>query len=70
MADLITTHSLAREWLENPDGYLTAKINNGNGEEEYSIHSYQPAKTCANSDDSTMYWTLNLGKRVCNNLGI
>ena len=57
----ITTHSLARELLEQPDGFLTVSI----GEEEYTIRDYQRKKTHANIDDSMMYWTLNL----CNNRG-
>lgn len=66
-SDAITTHSLAKQWLNNPDGYLTATLRNENGEEEYTIHSYQQARTCANKDDTSFYWTLNLGKCITNN---
>lgn len=61
---ITTTHSLARELLSRPDGFLTATI----GEEEYIIQDYQRTKTCANIDDSTMYWTLNLCKCGSGNL--
>ena len=67
-SDVITTHSLARQWLNNPDGYLTATLRDEKGEEEYTIHSYQQVHTCANEDDTSFYWTLNLGKPVCGNI--
>lgn len=51
-----TSHALARELLNKPDGFLTATI----GEEEYIITDYKRTKGHANVDDSVPYWTLNL----------
>ena len=53
---LTTSHSLARELLSKPDGFLTAT----NGEEEYMINGIQRKATHANIDDTVTYWTLNL----------
>lgn len=47
---------LAKELLERPDGFLTVTLNG----KEYAIEDYHRTKTCANDDDSTLYWTLNL----------
>ena len=47
---------LAKELIERPDGFLTATLNG----KEYAIEDYHRAKTCANDDDSTLYWTLKL----------
>lgn len=68
MSEVITTHSLAKQWLDNPDGYLTAMLTDENGEKEYTIHSYQRANTYANKDDTCTYWTLNLGKCISGNI--
>lgn len=62
MIESLTTHSLARQLLNNPDGYLTATVREGNREYEYVISSFQRDKTEANNDDTMLYWTLNLGK--------
>ena len=62
MIESLTTHSLARQLLNNPDGYLTATVREGNREYEYVISSFQRDKTEANDDDTMLYWTLNLGK--------
>ena len=56
----MTTHSLARELLSKPDGFLTATLKSEDEEREYIIQSYQRTKTHANIDDSVTYWTLNL----------
>lgn len=53
---IATTHSLAQQLLQRPDGFLTAKHN----DKEYVITGYERASTCANYDDTTLYWTLNL----------
>ena len=62
MIESVTIHSLARQLLNKPDGYLTATVREGNREYEYTINSFQRYKTEANDDDSMLYWTLNLGK--------
>lgn len=54
----ISTHTLARQLLSLPDGFLIAK----HGKEEYVISSYERAATCANYDDTSLYWILNLSK--------
>ena len=51
-----TSHTLARELLSKPDGFIIATF----GEEEYIISNIQRISTHANSDDSVTYWTLNL----------
>lgn len=57
---IVTTHSLAKQLLERPDGFLVAKCE----DEEFVIGDYERASTCANYDDTTLYWVLNLCK--CN----
>ena len=59
----MTSHALARELLNKPDGFITATHANG----EYIIESYQRVATHANKDDTCMYWTLNL-KDSCSNI--
>lgn len=56
MSCIYTSHELAKELLNKPDGFITASI----GEKEYVIDNTQKAWTHANIDDSTIYWTLNL----------
>ncbi|MBD5534652.1 MAG: hypothetical protein HDQ99_03120 [Lachnospiraceae bacterium] len=51
-----TSHTLARELLSKPDGFIIATF----GEEEYIISNIQRISTHANIDDSVTYWTLNL----------
>lgn len=51
----ITSHSLAKELLNKPDGFITLTVS-GN---EYLISSIKRKSTCANTDDSNCYWTLN-----------
>ena len=51
-----TSHALARELLNKPDGFLTATL----GEEEYIINDIKRTVTHANIDDRVMHWTLNL----------
>ena len=51
-----TSHVLAKELLNKPDGSITATL----GEEEYVISNMQRVATHANIDDSVTHWTLNL----------
>lgn len=51
-----TTHTLARELLSKPDGFLLAKLE----DKEYVIDSLRRTFTCANIDDSVCYWIMNL----------
>ena len=57
----MSTHSLARELLERPDGFLTAT----SGDKEFAITGYRRMATCANYDDTSLYWSLELSE--CNN---
>ena len=50
------SHDLADELKNKPNGFITATF----GEKEYVIKNYQKVKSCANSDDSTTHWTLQL----------
>lgn len=54
-----TSHALARELLNKPDGLITANIQG----EEYLLESMKRTSTYANLDDSIPYWTINL--RYC-----
>lgn len=58
----MTSHALARELLNKPDGFITAI----HGNREYIIESYQRVATHANNDDTCMYWTLNLKDNYSN----
>lgn len=60
-----TTHMLAKELLNKPDGFLTASYSDRFGEVEYVIDGLQRKKTHANIDDSIMHWSLEL--RECGN---
>ncbi len=51
-----TSHTLARELLSKPDGFITATL----GEEEYVICNIQIVANHANIDDTVTHWTLNL----------
>lgn len=51
-----TSHALARELLNKPDGFITATLD----EEEYIISNTQRIATHANIDDGVTHWTLNL----------
>lgn len=53
---IATSHALARELLNRPDGFITAML----GDREYMIIDYKRTKSHANVDDSVPYWTLNL----------
>lgn len=59
-----TSHSLAKELLNRTDGFLTVSING----EEYLISNIRRVSTCANIDDSNMYWTLQLNNRSEGNI--
>lgn len=52
----MTSHALARELLNKPDGFITAMSGNG----EFVISNIQKVATHANIDDTITYWTLNL----------
>lgn len=54
----LTSHSLARELLRKPDGFITAKNEN----DEYIITGIRRVSTHANIDDTCMYWELELEK--------
>ena len=51
-----TSHSLAKELLRRTYGFLTVSIDG----KEYLISNIRRVSTCANIDDSNMYWTLQL----------
>lgn len=51
-----TSHALARELLNKPDGFITATL----GEKEYVIGNTQRVASHANIDDTVTHWTLNL----------
>ena len=55
MSYIATTHMLARELLNKPDGFLVVNV----GDKEYMVESIQRKLTCANRDDSVMYWRIN-----------
>ena len=57
----MSTHSLARELLAKPDGFLTATC----GDKEFAITGYRRMATCANYDDTSLYWSIELSE--CNN---
>ena len=50
----VKSHSLAKELLNKPDGFITISI----GEKEYMIDKIRRTFTCANYDDSNIYFTL------------
>ena len=54
--NISTSHALAKELLNKPDGFITATL----GEEEYIISNIQRVATHANIDDSVAHWTINL----------
>lgn len=49
-----TSHELAKELLNRPDGFITITI----GEREYMISKLKRKSTHANADDMSTYWTL------------
>lgn len=49
-----TSHSLARELLSNPDGFITISTEDG----EYIIGNIKRKLSHANIDDSVVHWTL------------
>ena len=51
-----TTHSVAQKLLKKPNGVINATIK----EKEFIINNIQRVFTCANKDDTEVYWTLNL----------
>lgn len=55
----VTSHSLAKELLRKPDGFIAAKDDESN---EYIITGLRKVSTHANIDDTCMYWELELEK--------
>ena len=53
---ITTSHELARELLNRPNRFITATHDG----EEYIIENYKSISTNVNSDDSDIYYTLNL----------
>lgn len=51
-----TSHALAKELLNKPDGFITASY----GEQELVIKDFSRVFSHANIDDSVMHWTLHL----------
>lgn len=51
----ITTHSLAKDLLSRPDGFVVIAHEG----REYTIEGIKRTSTYANYDDSSMYWALN-----------
>lgn len=51
-----TSHALAKELLNKPDGFITATL----GEKEYVIDNTQRVANHANIDDTVTHWTLIL----------
>ena len=52
----MSSHALARDLLNNPDGFITATYENV----ELVIDNFKRVATHANIDDSVMHLTLNL----------
>ena len=61
---LTTSHSLARELLSKPNGFLDATI----GEDEYVIENFTRKHTNANCDDEVTHLTLQLRKSEGGNI--
>ena len=60
---IATSHELARELLNKPDGFLSASEEDELGiENKYIIGSIKRTSTHANLDDSVVHWNLNLRK--------
>lgn len=62
--NITTSHSLARELLRKPNGFINATIK----EKEFIINNIQRVFTCANKDDTEIYWTLNLRSDISGNV--
>lgn len=54
LCNITTSHQLARELLSRPDGFITITVDG----REYLITNIRRNSTCANWDDSSIYWTL------------
>ena len=52
----MSSHKLAMDLLNRPDGFITATY----GNKELVIEDFCRIATHANIDDSVMHWTLNL----------
>ena len=61
---IVTSHSLARELLNKPDGFITISAKDG----EYIIGDIKRKSSHANIDDSVMHWTLKGEYRVEGNI--
>lgn len=62
---ITTSHQLARELFNRPDGFITLTADN----KEYLI-TLKRSRTCANVDDSSNYWTLKGEHESIGNLKI
>lgn len=60
----VTSHSLARELLNKPDGFITISTKDG----EYIIGDIKRKSSHANIDDSVMHWTLKGEHKVEGNI--
>ena len=60
----VTSHSLARELLDKPDGFITISTEDG----EYIIGNIKRKLSHANIDDSVVYWTLKGEHKVEGNI--
>ena len=61
---IVTSHSLARELLHKPDGFITIFTKDG----EYIIGDIKRKSSHANMDDSVMHWTLKGEHKVEGNI--
>ena len=59
-----TSHSLARELLNKPDGFITISAE----DREYIIGDIKRNMSHANVDDSVMHWTLKGEYKVEGNI--
>ena len=60
----VTSHSLARKLLSEPDGFITISTEDG----EYIIGDIKRKSSHANIDDSVMHWTLKGEYKVEGNI--
>ena len=61
---IVTSHSLAKQLLDKPDGFLVAT----DGEYEYVIENFNRKYTHANCDDQVTHLTLQLRKSEGGNI--
>lgn len=64
-----TSHELAKELLNKPDGFLFAYEENELGiENKYIVENVKRVSTYANLDDAVCHWGLQLKKCKGNNI--